>query len=164
MKRVLVVLAVLMIVPTIAFAQLGVGPAVFYGSPVLLGQSIDLEEANVEQFSFGADVRYRIGWFQASALGLYSIGDVNSIDMFLDAGVALDLAILTFSVGGGPNLTNNHNGGPVMTAGLNARTIVDVKVGPVSAGMSYIMAMNLDDGIRIRTSRGLLGAHVLFWL
>ncbi len=153
-----------MIVPTFAFAQFAVGPAAFFKSPGLLGQSIDEDEANVNQFSFGGDARYRIGWFQAQALGLYSAGDINSLDLFLDAGVALDVAILTLSAGAGPNFTKNFDGSPATQAGLNARTGADVRLGPVSVGMSYIMSLNLDHGIDIKTSSGLLGAQVLFWL
>lgn len=164
MKRVLLILAVAMILPAVAFAQLGVGPAAFFKSPVLLGQSIDVDEVNVNQFSFGGDLRYRLGWFQAQALGLYSAGEINSLDLYLDAGVALDVAIVTLSFGAGPNFTNNFNTSPATQAGLNARTGADVHLGPVSVGVSYIMSLNLDHGIDIRTSKGLLGAQVLFWL
>ena len=165
MKRLLVIMAVLMITPSVAFAQLGVGPAAFFKSPVLLGQSVDIEEANVDQFSFGADLRYRVGWFQAQALGLYSVGDVNSLDLFLDAGVALDVAIVTLSAGAGPNFTNNFDTSPARQAGLNSRVGADVMLGPVSVGASYIMALDItDNGFSVKTSSGLLGAHVLFWL
>ena len=147
MKRILVIMAVLMITPTIAFAQLGFGPAAFFKSPVLLGQSIDTDEANVNQFRFGADVRYRMGWFQAQGLGLYSMGDVNSLDLFLDAGVALDVAIVTLSAGAGPNFTNNFDSSPARQAGLNSRVGADVLLGPVSVGASHIMALNISETV-----------------
>jgi hypothetical protein len=72
MKRFFVLMALSLILPAMAFAQLSVGPAAFLKSPVLLGQAIDVDEVNVNQFSFGGDVRYRLGWFQAEGLLLYS--------------------------------------------------------------------------------------------
>ena len=112
--------AVAMVLPTAAFAQLGVGPAAFLKSPVLLGQSIYKDEANVNQFSFGGDLRYRFGWFQEQALGLESAGDINSLDLFLDAGIALDVTIVTLSLGAGPNFTKNFDGSPSTQSRLNA--------------------------------------------
>lgn len=164
MKKVLVILIFLMVLPVMAFAQLGFGPAAFFKSPVLLGQSVDSDEVNVNQFSFGGDVRYRLGWFQAEGLMLYSAGDINSLDVFLDAGVALDVAILTLSAGAGPNFTKNFDGSPAQQAGLNSKVGADVRLGPISVGMSYIMSLNIDDGIDINTSSGLLGAQVLYWM
>ena len=165
MKKVLVILAVMMILPAIAFAQFAIGPAAYFSSPVLLGQSIDIDEVNVNQFSFGVDTRYRVGWFQAQGLMLYSMGDINSLDIFLDAGVALDVAILTLSLGAGPNFTNNFDASPAQQAGLNSRLGADVLLGPVSVGASYIMALDItDSGFSVKTSKGLLGAQVLFWL
>ena len=49
-------------------------------------------------------------------------------------------------------------------AGLNAKTGADLMFGPNSAGLSYIMAMNIDNGVYVRTASGLLGAEVLFWM
>lgn len=164
MKKVLVILIFLMVLPVMAFAQLGFGPAAFFKSPVLLGQSVDSDEVNVNQFSFGGDVRYRLGWFQAEGLMLYSAGDINSLDVFLDAGVALDVAILTLSAGAGPNFTKNFDGSPAQQAGLNSKVGADVRLGPISVGMSYIMSLNINDGIDINTSSGLLGAQVLYWM
>ena len=164
MRRVCVILAVMMILPTFAFAQLALGPAAFLKSPVLLGQAVDVSELNVNQFSFGGDVRYRVGWFQAEGLLLYSLGEVNSLDIFLDAGVALDISIVSLSIGAGPNFTNNLGQSPPVQAGLNAKAGADLRLGPVSVGVSYIMAMTIDDfTVNVKASSGLLGVQVLFW-
>jgi len=162
-KKVFLILSVLLILPAMAFAQLSVGAAAFLKSPVLLGQSINIDKVNVNQFSFGGDVRYRIGWFQAEGLLLYSAGDINSLDLFLDAGVALDISIVTLSIGAGANFTNNLQGLPIQQAGLNSKIGADVRLGPVSVGASYIMALDItSNGFSIETSSGLLGVHVLF--
>ncbi|MCX7030215.1 MAG: hypothetical protein NTU62_08855 [Spirochaetes bacterium] len=164
MRKLVLILAVLAIVPVAVFADLGVGAAAFYKSPVLLGQPIDLGSLNVDQFSFGGDVRFKLGWFQAEGLLLYSAGDVNSLNAYLDAGLALDVAILRLSLGAGPNFTYNFGESSPMQAGLNAKVGADVMLGPVSIGASYLMALNLENGIHIGTSSGLLGIQILFWM
>ena len=68
MKKIVIVLAILAIVSTATFAEFGIGGAAFYKSPVLIGQPVDLSNLNVNQFSFGADMRFKLGWFQAEGL------------------------------------------------------------------------------------------------
>jgi hypothetical protein len=84
--------------------------------------------------------------------------------MYLDAGVALDVAILRLSLGAGPNFTTNFGQAAPIQAGLNAKIGADVKLGPISVGASYIMVLNLANGVNVQTSSGLLGIQVLFWM
>jgi len=164
MKKLVLVLAILAIVSAASFADFGIGGAAFYKSPVLLGQPVDLSNLNVNQFSFGADARFKLGWFQAEGLLLYATGDVDSLNAYLDAGVALDVAILRLSLGAGPNFTYNFGEPAAVQVGFNAKVGADLMLGPISIGASYIMAMNLQNGIHIGTSSGLLGIQILFWL
>jgi hypothetical protein len=164
MKKLVLILAVLALLPIAAFADLGIGGAAFYKSPVLLGQPIDVSNANANQFSFGGDVRLKLGWFQGEGLVLYSVGPVQSLNIFLDAGVALDVAILRLSLGAGPNFTFNFGQSSLLQAGLNAKIGADLVLGPISVGASYIMVLNLANGVNVQTSSGLLGVQVLFWL
>ena len=164
MRKLVLILAVMVILPVAVFADLGVGAAAFYKSPILLGQDNDIDNLNVDQFSFGGDLRLKLGWFQGEALLLYSGGDVNSLNMYLDAGVALDMALVRLSLGAGPNFTYNFDERSPAQVGLNAKVGVDVLLGRVSVGLSYIMAMNLDNGLYVNTGTGLLGAQVLFWM
>ncbi len=161
---VLAALAILAILPIAAFAEFGIGGAAFYKSPVLLGQPIDVANANVDQFSFGGDLRLKLGWFQAEGLVLYSAGQAQSLNIYLDGGVALDIAILRLSLGIGPDFAANFGQSYPVQAGLNAKVGADIKLGPISFGLSYIMALNLANGFNVQTSSGLLGAQVLFWL
>jgi hypothetical protein len=160
---VLAVLAVVAIVPGALFADWGAGGAAFYKSPVLIGQPL-VPLVNVDQISFGGDVRLKLGWFQAEALLLYSAGQVNSLNMYLDAGVALDITILRLSLGVGPNLANGLNSGSPVQAGLNAKVGADLVFGAFSVGASYIMSLNLANGVNVATSSGLLGIQVLIWM
>jgi len=102
MRKLVLVLCVLAILPVAVFAEWAIGGAAFYKSPVLLGQPIDASNVNVNQSSFGVDLRFKLAWFQAEGLLLYSAGDVQSLNVYLDAGLALDVAILRLSVGAGP--------------------------------------------------------------
>ena len=164
MRKIVLILAILAMVPIAVFAEMGVGGAAFYKSPVLLGQPVNTSGVSVDQFSFGGDLRLKLSLFQAEALVLYATGSVNSLNLYLDGGLALDIAILRLSVGAGPNFTYNFSNSPVTQAGLNAKANADIKLGSFSVGLSYIMALDLTNGINVKTSTGLLGVNVLFWM
>jgi len=174
MKKIILFLIVLAIVPISMFAQaeapadplleVDLGPAAFYKSPVLLGQPIDIQNANCDQFAFGADLRVKFGVFQAEALTLYSVGATHSLNTYLDVGLAVDIAILRLSLGVGPNFIFNLENSAPFQAGFNAKAGIDLNVGPVVFGLSYIMALNIANVTTLNTSSGLLGAEVLFKL
>ena len=164
MRKIILILAILAMVPIAVFAEWGIGGAAFYKSPVLLGQAVDTSGVGVDQFSFGGDVRFKFSLFQAEALVLYSAGSVSSLDMYLDGGLALDIAILRLSLGVGPNFTYNFSNSPVTQEGLNAKAGADIKLGPISVGLSYIMALDITNGVNVKTSTGLLGVNLLFWM
>jgi len=165
MKKVLILLAIMALAPLAAFADLGIGPAAFFKSPVLLGQEINVDDLNVNQGCFGGVLRYKMGWFQAEGLVLLSAGELTSMNAYLDAGIAVGLDdIISLSLGAGPNFIGNFDRTTPLQAGLNAKAGADLRLGAVSVGLSYMMALNIDNGIRIQTGCGLLGASVLFWL
>lgn len=164
MRKLVLILAVLVILPVAVFADLGIGGAAFFRSPVLLGQPIDVNNLNVNQFTFGGDLRFKLSFFQAEALVLFSAGEIYSFVAYLDAGLALDVAILRLSLGAGPNLTYSIGQTAPVQAGLNAKVGADVMLGPVSVGLSYIMALSIGNRTHVSTGSGLLGAQVLVWL
>lgn len=164
MKRTILVLAFIAMASSAAFAEFGLGGAAFLKSPVLVAQPIDISNLNVNQFSFGADARFKLGWFQAEGLLLYSAGDVNAFQAYLDAGVALDIAMLRLSFGAGPNFSASIVELSPIQAGINAKIGADIVIGKVSFGLSYIMALNISNGIYVGTSSGLLGLQILFWI
>jgi hypothetical protein len=171
MRKMILVLIVLAILPLAIFADssplfsFGVGPAVFYKSPVLFGQPVDTDNLNVNQVDFGGDLRFKASMFQAEALILYAGGSgVNSFNTYLDAGFAVDLSIIRLDLGIGPNYiynSSNNSGGQI---GLNAKLGADVLLGPISVGASYIMEFNGANGVQVNTGSGLLGLDVLFWV
>jgi hypothetical protein len=164
MKRILLLATLIVLLPLAAFAELGVGGVALYNSPVLLGQSVDEDELNVNKFTLGGDMRFKLSLFQAEGMLLYSAGEVQSLDIFLDGGVAFDILMLRLSAGVGPNFTVNIGEDKVWQNGLNFKLNADVKIKRLSIGLTYITDLNLDGGIDIDTSAGLLGATVLLWL
>jgi hypothetical protein len=171
MRRIILVLIVLAILPVVVFAEspslisFGIGPAVFYKSPVLIGQPVDTNNLNVNQFDFGGDVRFKASVFQAEALVLYADGNgVTGFNTYLDAGLAVDVAILRLDLGVGPNFVYNSGNNSGGQAGLNAKVGADVLLGPISVGASYIMEFNFNNGAQVGTSSGLFGLDVLFWI
>jgi hypothetical protein len=163
-KAVILGALLLVVMPIAAFAELGIGAAAFGKSPALVGQADDTTNLNVSQFSFGGDARLKLGWFMGEALVLYASGSgVNSFNTYLDVGVTGDLAIVRLSLGAGPNFVYNAGSNSGAQVGLNAKVGADVMFGNISAGLSYIMAMNIGNGVQINTGSGLLGANVTFW-
>lgn len=165
MKKMLGICIISALLPAMMFAELSIGPAAFLKSPVLIGQNIDVSALNVNQFSFGGDVRYRLGILQLEGLMLYSAGSVQSLNFYLDGGISIDILMLSLSLGAGPNFIKvlNHDG--VYQTGFNAKAGADIQFEHITVGASYIMDLNVSNaGISLRNSAGLLGLHMLFKL
>ncbi len=162
MKKYILLLLALAIIPAMGFAQISSGWALFVKSPYLLGDVINVDISNVNQLSAGGMLRFKLGIFQAEGLMLFSLGEVNSLNVFLDAGVAIDIALVTLSFGIGPTFTNTFAESPLYQAGLNAKAQADIHLGTISVGAAYVMGLNIDRGIRFNTRYGLLGVYILF--
>jgi hypothetical protein len=166
MKKILILVFVLAFIPLLSFAELGVGASAFFNSPVLIGQSVDTHELWDGGFTFGADVRWKfLKILQLDALALITLDEINAVGLYADAGLGFDLAILRLSAGVGPTLLFLGGDAPDWALlGFNAKANADIKLGPISFGLSYLIDLNLDDGIALDKSTGMLGANVLLWL
>jgi hypothetical protein len=145
MKKIVILALVLAFVPLLSFAEFGVGGSAFFNSPVLIGQKL-------------------LKILQLDAMALVTLDEVNAIGLYPNAGLAFDLAFLRLSAGIGPTLVFllDDVTDPTML-GFNAKANADIKLGPVSVGLSYLMGLNFDNGIDLEKSTGMLGANVLFW-
>jgi hypothetical protein len=161
MKKILLV-AFVVLLPAAVFAELGVGGAVLYNSPGLIGQKVDTLDLNVNKFSFGPDLRLKLWIFQLETLFLGSFGSSSSLDGYLDAGLVFDLLFLRLSAGAGVNGTYNFQDGS-FDKGFNAKANADLKFGKFSVGLTYIIDVAVDNGIKWNLSSGLLGAQVMYW-
>jgi hypothetical protein len=164
MRKVLLLVLVLAFVPLLSFAEVGIGASAFFNSPVLVGADIDKHELWDGGFTFGGSLRWKLWILQLDALALVTLDETNSLGLYPNAGLGFDLAILRLSAGVGPNLVFLFDSPTDPTLfGFNAKANADIKLGPLSFGLSYIMALNLDNGIALDRSTGMLGANVLFW-
>jgi hypothetical protein len=165
-KRGLIVL-VLCLIPLLSFADLGLGGAAFFNSPVLIGQDTDTSGLWSGGLTFGGDLRWKfLKILQLEALGLVTTKtDATALDLYTDVGLAFDLWILRLSAGAGPNFTYVFGGGddPAMF-GCNIKVNADIKIKRLSLGLSYITGLVIDGGIAWDKSTGMLGASILFWL
>ncbi len=161
-KRVLIVLA-LCLVPLLSFAELGVGGAAFFNSPVLIGQEVTSGLFS-NGLSFGGDLRFKLAILQLEGLGLVTVaGGSTALNLYTDVGLALDLLFLRLSLGVGPNFTYEFGGADPFMPGFNAKANADIKLGKLSVGLSYIMGLTVDSGIALDKSTGMLGVSVLYW-
>jgi hypothetical protein len=170
MKKTIILVLVLAFIPLLSFADLGLGASAFLNTPVLIGEDPDVSQWGSGGFTFGADVRWKLlKILQLEALGLVSLGEeTTSIDLYADAGLAVDLLFLRLSLGAGPTVyfLLNDATNPVL-AGYNVKANADVKLGRISVGLSYIMGLVVEGGlfnVKPDKSTGMLGANVLFWL
>ncbi len=162
-KRVLIILA-LCLVPLLSFAELGVGGAAFFNSPVLIGQQVTSSGLTSGGFTFGGDLRFKLAILQLEALGLVTMaGGSTALDLYTDAGLALDVLFLRLSLGAGPNFTYEFGGADPFMPGFNIKANADVKLGKLSVGLSYITGLIVSNGIALDKSTGLLGISVLYW-
>jgi hypothetical protein len=184
MKKVLIVLIIL-IIPAAAFAQLQIGPTAFYNFP-LIGDSTlnppELSGLNISDFSFGVDIRGKIAFFQLSGMALFtpgvsaaggSITLPASTDIFLDAGVAFDIAIIRLGLGVGPNFTFFFGEGTassdIVSAGMNIKATLEFLLGKVAIGITYLTQFDFDlqqigSVLSADKTQGLFGLSVLFTL
>jgi hypothetical protein len=164
MKKVLLLVLVLTFVPLLSFAEIGIGASAFFNSPVLVGADVDTHELWDGGFTFGGSFRWKLWILQLDALALVTLDETNSLGLYPNVGLGFDLAILRLSAGVGPNVIFLFDSPTDPTLlGFNAKANADIKLGPLSFGLSYIMALNLDNGIALDRSTGMLGANVLFW-
>lgn len=164
MKRIILAIAVLVLIPVMSFAELAVGGAAMIKSPVFLGSSSVNEDLDINQFCFGGDIRIKQDWLQVEALVLGAASDVCGVDIYSDIGVALDVSPVRFSMGVGPNLNWNFGVTPLFQSGMNAKIGADIMLDTISVGVTYIMSMKYNEHVEIYNKSGLFGLQVLFWL
>jgi len=147
MKKNLIALLLCMILPVVAFAAPGLygGVNMYYASIIRPPDIVALDTAglNFADFAFGAETRFILDPFWASAIGLYSPGDVNlphHIDLFLDAGLGFTLGIVHAGIGIGPNFGLEFGSGTteLIRTGANLRITGDIVLGPFLVGLNWI--------------------------
>ncbi len=143
MKKLLVLL-VLVAIPVLAFADLQLGGVAMYKGGFPPSTPI-----TVNDFTFGAEARVRLGLLQGAASLLYYPSAVPpaSIVALTDIGLNLNLGIADFGAGIGPNFAFPINSvGSAMRAGLNLKLAGEVNLGRISLGaVGYYYLDSLKD-------------------
>jgi hypothetical protein len=147
MKRKLIAFLLCLILPLAAFATTGLyfGVDTYYASVIRPADIVALDTSglNFADFAFGAETRFIIDPFWASAIGLYSPGDStlpHHVDIFLDAGLGLTLGIVHAGIGIGPNFGLEFGNGATQffRTGANLRLTGDIVIGPFLVGLNWI--------------------------
>ena len=125
-KAVCVALLLLLAATAGVFAEVGVG--VSAGYPVYFLMDYGFEP---EAIFAGASMRWRPSLFQLDGGFSLMLGGGLAYG-FLDAGLCFDLLFLRFALGAGVDFVSWYSA----ELGLNLRTSLDLKFGPVSLGMS----------------------------
>lgn len=159
-KLIMVVLAVLLIVPSSLFAVdligLRVGPTAMLNGTV--NEETDFSEVfenlELENFTFGADVRMNFTLLEVNALATVSEMDLDAktgtVEVYTNAGVSVPLlSIFRFGVTAGPKFEfaydadgftgSEDNPEDVLEAKLNLRGTADLVLGDLSVGLTGIM-------------------------
>jgi len=157
MKKAILILMIL-IIPAALFADVRVGPTAYYNFPLLQDEQYhppELEGVDLSDFTFGADFRVKLFIFNLQATALFTPGASAgtftlpaSADLYLDGGLAFDLAILRLGVGVGPNFTFFFGDADTISnptsMGMNLKATADLLLGPVSLGLSYLTQLDFD--------------------
>ncbi len=187
MKKILFILIILLI-STSLFAEFRLGPAIGINFPLIADNEYnppELTGADFSDFTFGLDARLKVLFFQAGTNIFLTPGVTKSdakgseitlpasVDIFLDAGIALDLLFFRFGLGAGPNFTFFFKDTPLVSdtssMGFNLKGSVDLVLGPVSLGIFYLNQFDFDldhptSVLSADKTQGILGLAVLFKL
>ncbi|MBN2441306.1 MAG: hypothetical protein JXJ04_08165 [Spirochaetales bacterium] len=143
-------LLILIALPFMAFAELQIGPTALYNvifapdEARSVGMYARDEGISLADLTFGLDTRLKIGIFQGSAIALFSppAGELpTEAEIYLDAGIALDILFLRLGIGVGPNLIiafDENIDKPVFLGG-NVKISADIMLGGIAVSVNYLM-------------------------
>jgi hypothetical protein len=137
MKKLLVLLLVI-VLPAFAFADFQLGGVGMYRGTIA---QLKAKDVGIEDFTFGAEARFKLSLFQAGVSALYYPENAlkpPAIVALTDVGLSLDLLFLRFGLGLGPNLVialKDTGAAKPFPVGLNMKLSTDVNIGNLSLGL-----------------------------
>lgn len=139
MKKLFVLLLVVAL-PVAVFADLQVGAVGMYNGGI---DKIRAKTVGVDDFTFGAEARLKLGIFQAAVTGLYYPMDAAvmrppAIVAVTDVGLAFDVLFLRLGAGIGPNFAipiGEDGAGEPAKLGANIKLTTDFRLGNLSLGL-----------------------------
>jgi hypothetical protein len=139
MKKLFVLLLVAVALPVAVFADLQLGVVGMYNGGI---DQIKAKTVGVNDFTFGAEARLKLGIFQGAVTGLY----YPEVDMVrpaaivaaTDVGLAFDVLFLRLGAGIGPNFAipvGDSGAGDPAKFGANIKLTTDFRLGNLSLGL-----------------------------
>lgn len=137
MKKLFVLLLVVAL-PVVAFADFQLGAVGMYNGGI---DQLKAKTVGVDDFTFGAEARLKLGIFQGAVTGLYYPMNEDAmrppaIVAVTDVGLAFDLLFLRLGAGIGPNFAipiGEDN--DVAKLGANIKLTTDFRLGNLSLGL-----------------------------
>ncbi|MEJ2663807.1 MAG: hypothetical protein P8107_07160 [Spirochaetia bacterium] len=166
MKK-LILLLLLVTLPLGLFAQFYLGGSALYKEdPKYLQDVQSADQSFFNDLALGAEARLKLGMFEISGLALYEFD--NAFDVYLDAGVSFDIAILTIGAGIGPNfIIQADPDAPESTSiGFNGKIHADLNLGDIKISAYWLILVeslsykDFSDNL----TAGNVGVSVLFKL
>jgi hypothetical protein len=143
MKKIIIAL-LLLVLPMTMFAQMYLGVSGLYKSDPLTIPSVQWTDPNtiVDNLAFGLDARVNLAIFEVQALALYNLN--QSFNAYLDAGIVLNIAIISIGAGIGPNFVVNFNSGAPegFQFGFNGKIHADINLGNFKISAYYLFLMD----------------------
>ena len=132
MKKILILILLIAIIPAFAFADLQIGGIALYN-----GDTSTTTSLNMARLAVGAEARLKLWILQGGISALYVPNPKKpSIAALTDVGLALDILFLRFGAGIGPNFSFTPSGAiKLASAGLNLKLSGELIVGPFCVGL-----------------------------
>jgi hypothetical protein len=169
MKKILVVISMLALIPTASMAaglEFQFGVTGFYNQLITdrSDTNVEYNQELIDDFTYGLDARLSWSILQVSALGLFTPGSATydewnmeyivspyQIELYLDIGLKFDVFMFSFGFGVGPNfifkIWPTEEGGTTTDtydAGANMKLFVDLNLGRLTFSVTYLMILELD--------------------
>ncbi len=167
MKKVFALSLLAVLIPLAAHAQpmmnnqSAFGATAYFRDPVDLGSLPSFSGTTIGDYAIGPEWRLNMSLLQLDVLGLVTPRNPVIVDGYLMGGLVLNLGILQLAGDVGPHLA--YDGATQdLAARLGAKAAVDVVLGRVSVGVSYITDLSFSGGLHRLPDSGFLGVSLLF--
>jgi len=152
MNKKLLVLALIIAIPAMAFADFQLGVTSMYGNPIGYLTS-GYDSLTMDDLLWGAEARVKLSIFQGdvsayympASFNNYSSYETDALLIMTDVGLSLDIFFLRIGAGIGPMWVMPMAGSPGGTA-WNMKLKADVNLGSIALGLSaYYEAAQFGD-------------------
>jgi hypothetical protein len=144
-KKIIIVVALMaVLIPAAAFADFQIG-AVALLPGVTIGQMDGSTTISANDLAYGLEARLKLWLFQVGASAFY-MPSIETLYVFTDAGLSLDIWFLRLGAGIGPTIAADTQGGGSTLMGWNMKATFDINLGNLGIGIiGYTPLYSLSD-------------------